>query len=67
MSPIAELAAQALAAFLRLLPALITALVCFAAVWFAARYPAVPEGVEPLYWRKYTRRFWRRRREAARP
>jgi hypothetical protein len=35
------------AGFVRLLPALVAAVVCFAAVWWAARYPAVPEGVEP--------------------
>lgn len=53
-----------LRAFLRLLPAIIAAVVCFAAVWFAARYPAVPEGIEPIYWRRFSRRFWRRKREA---
>lgn len=55
------------AALLRLLPALVVAVACFVAVWWAARYPAVPEGVEPIYWRKYTRRFWRRKREASKP
>lgn len=59
-----SLVADLVAAFLRLLPALLIALVCFAAVWWAARYPAVPEGVEPIYWRRFSRRFWRRRREA---
>lgn len=64
MSLVADLSSQVLAAFLRLLPALLGALVCFAAVWWAARYPAVPEGVEPIYWRKFSRRFRRRRKEA---
>lgn len=49
--------------FVMLVPAIIGAGVCFVAVWWAARYPAVPDGVEEVYWRKYTRRFFRRKRE----
>lgn len=55
---------QVWAGFLRLLPSLITAVVVLVAVWFAVRYPAVPEGIEEVYWRKYSRRFWRRVRGA---
>lgn len=56
--------ADLLAAFLRLLPSIVVAIVILSVVWLAARYPAVPEGIESAYWRKYSRRFSRRRREA---
>lgn len=46
--------------FLLLAPFIVGAVVAFAVVWLAARYPAVPEGIEAAYWRKYSRRFWRR-------
>ena len=59
-----SLAADLLAGLLRLLPYIVAAVVILALVWLAARYPAVPEGIEPVYFRKYYRRFWRRRREA---
>jgi hypothetical protein len=61
-----SLLAQLWASVLRLLPSIVTAIVVLTVVWLAARYPAVPEGVEERFWRRYSRRFWRKRREGKR-